>query len=325
MPLRDLLKRKDKENIHDNAHHGGPPPSSTAPPAVPDPGPPTHEAPEFVFMRSDTNTQELINPPSFAHREAHVAAGTNESEHDHHQRRRSFFRRKSSAASTATVSSVSSSGALHGESHHGANKGGDARRLSGRLQLRPRSRTASTTSVHVPADLPRIEDDDHVGGADEAENREAQWERRATLLAGESSTAIGGGVGVAGAPTGTSSRPATPLSYDEIKRQAAAGGLGLGASGDGASSGRRRGGSVSDPQGDETIQEAIRLHEAGELEQSTAMFGRLADPAGQNNALSQVLYGLALRLVYEPSLASSAEHGRAGAFLIIIIIIIIGS
>ena len=27
------------------------------------------------------------------------------------------------------------------------------------------------------------------------------------------------------------------------------------------------------------------------------MFGRLADPSGANNALSQVLYGLALRLV----------------------------
>lgn len=31
------------------------------------------------------------------------------------------------------------------------------------------------------------------------------------------------------------------------------------------------------------------------LEQSTEMFGRLADPNGANNALSQVLYGLALR------------------------------
>lgn len=32
-----------------------------------------------------------------------------------------------------------------------------------------------------------------------------------------------------------------------------------------------------------------------DLEASTAMFGRLADPNGANNALSQVLYGLALR------------------------------
>jgi hypothetical protein len=32
-----------------------------------------------------------------------------------------------------------------------------------------------------------------------------------------------------------------------------------------------------------------------ELVKSTTMFGRLADPDGENNALSQVLYGLALR------------------------------
>ena len=34
-----------------------------------------------------------------------------------------------------------------------------------------------------------------------------------------------------------------------------------------------------------------------ELEKSTDMFRRLADPDGANNALSQVLYGLALRCV----------------------------
>jgi hypothetical protein len=34
-----------------------------------------------------------------------------------------------------------------------------------------------------------------------------------------------------------------------------------------------------------------------ELEKSTDMFRRLADPNGANNALSQVLYGLALRYV----------------------------
>ncbi|KAJ5936251.1 hypothetical protein N7454_005549 [Penicillium verhagenii] len=43
------------------------------------------------------------------------------------------------------------------------------------------------------------------------------------------------------------------------------------------------------------IQEAIRLHESGDLERSTQMFGQLANPNGANNPLSQVLYGLALR------------------------------
>ena len=32
-----------------------------------------------------------------------------------------------------------------------------------------------------------------------------------------------------------------------------------------------------------------------DLEASTALFGRLAEPGGANNALAQVLYGLALR------------------------------
>ena len=36
---------------------------------------------------------------------------------------------------------------------------------------------------------------------------------------------------------------------------------------------------------------------AAELDKSTKMFAKLADPDGANNALSQVLYGLALRLV----------------------------
>ena len=38
-----------------------------------------------------------------------------------------------------------------------------------------------------------------------------------------------------------------------------------------------------------------------ELEVSTKMFGKLADPNGANNALSQVLYGLALRYDNYPS------------------------
>jgi hypothetical protein len=58
---------------------------------------------------------------------------------------------------------------------------------------------------------------------------------------------------------------------------------------------RDRSRSISDQEGDVNIQEAIRLHEEGDLTISTHMFGQLADPKGANNALSQVLYGLALR------------------------------
>jgi hypothetical protein len=59
-------------------------------------------------------------------------------------------------------------------------------------------------------------------------------------------------------------------------------------------------GPISTKHADDDIQEAIRLHEEGDLENSTRMFGRLADPNGENNALSQVLYGLALRYVSWP-------------------------
>ena len=64
---------------------------------------------------------------------------------------------------------------------------------------------------------------------------------------------------------------------------------------------------------DVNIQEAIRLHEAGDLVNSTKMFGRLADPNGENDPLSQVLYGLALRYVNWPLYAGSdnlPSHGR---------------
>jgi TPR repeat protein len=65
----------------------------------------------------------------------------------------------------------------------------------------------------------------------------------------------------------------------------------------------------------ENIQEAIRLHEAGEYVKSTAMFGRLADPNGPNNPLSQVLYGLALRHGWgiETDLAKALTYLRAAA------------
>ncbi|KAJ9627317.1 hypothetical protein H2203_003779 [Taxawa tesnikishii (nom. ined.)] len=47
----------------------------------------------------------------------------------------------------------------------------------------------------------------------------------------------------------------------------------------------------------------------GDLERSTAIFSRLADPAGANNPLSQVLYGLALRHGWGiPQSTESAIH-----------------
>jgi hypothetical protein len=59
---------------------------------------------------------------------------------------------------------------------------------------------------------------------------------------------------------------------------------------------------------DETIQEAIRLHEAGELTKATEMFGRLAEGG---NVLSQVLYGLSLRHGW----GCTADTARAVTYL----------
>jgi hypothetical protein len=117
------------------------------------------------------------------------------------------------------------------------------------------------------------------GGADDKEGTESQWEKRATILARENEK--------------HRSRPSTPVhgSSPPVIPQ-----LRL----DGATPEEiplSQSKAVSSKAIDEDIQEAIRLHEEGKLEASTALFARLADPKGANNPLSQVLYGLALRYV----------------------------
>lgn len=143
MTLKDLLKKKEK--IHDNV---------IAPivPALEQDA----SAPEFTIMRSDTNTQELISPPTFASDNA--AAHTD----DHSPSKRfSRLRTSSNASTTSKRSSI-------GE-----------KRLSQRLHLpHSRSRASSQSSVNVPSDLPDIQDLSLEG-----EEKEARWEERATILA----------------------------------------------------------------------------------------------------------------------------------------------
>lgn len=128
-------------------------------------------------------------------------------------------------------------------------------------------RKSQITSSSVPSDLPDI----GVG-------EDGDWEKRATILARENEK--------------SRSRPASPTgSTTDLAGMSS---MTLGGSSPG---GGKDKGVVSTKHVDDNIQEAIRLHEAGELETSTRMFGRLADPNGDNNALSQVLYGLALRYV----------------------------
>lgn len=140
MPLRDILKKRDK--IKEDGT------DSQASTAV---LPPT----EFVIMRSDTNTQELIQPPSFAEEDAPPIP----SHESHSSKIASRFRSSSTASTTSKASSK-------GE-----------KRLSQRLHLRSASRASSFSSI-IPEDLPSIED-----GAIGSEEKEAKWEERATILA----------------------------------------------------------------------------------------------------------------------------------------------
>ena len=244
MTLKDILKKKDK--IREDVT-----PSVVSPPGS-DP-----VAEQFTFYRSDTNTQELIEPPSFAD-EAAVPT-SHKSEH----RLSSHFSRLRSSSNASTHSTET-------KISHKSEK-----RLSQRLHLN-RSRTPSTSSINVPTDLPEIKD-----LAIQNEETEARWEERATMLA-------------KGNPNNRSltlnEQPEEATSdqiphHDGFQQK-----IQLDPEhGPSARPGMTR--SVSSAKADENIQEAIRLHESGDLVASTAMFGRLAD----SNAMAQILYGLALR------------------------------
>ncbi|KAL1901744.1 hypothetical protein Cpir12675_000252 [Ceratocystis pirilliformis] len=112
-----------------------------------------------------------------------------------------------------------------------------------------------STSDNVPANLPAIETSQP--------DAETQWEKRATILA------MGGSQ--PGSPNTTAPSPihaTNPFQWSAPQ---------------------------SNKELDSDIQRAIRLHEEGDLTNSTRIFAKLANPAGANNPLSQVLYGLALR------------------------------
>jgi hypothetical protein len=235
MTLKDLLKKKDK--IKDE---GATPAMRSGPILSPD-------VPEFQFFRTTTSTQESIEPPSFP------GDPTREQPLLSPEPRGAFgrFRRHSNAASQG--------------SHTGTTEG-----VAKGLERLHFGRTRSSSSAHVPENLPEVGGD----GVARTEDEEAKWEKRATVLVTEGALNQGGVSG----PSTPRVEVAPPLSP----------GMRPG-------TGRTRSPSVTAPGDEENILEAIRLHEKGNLEASTALFGRLADPVAHNNALAQVLYGLALR------------------------------
>jgi hypothetical protein len=244
MPLKDLLKKKDK--IKDEGASG-----------TPQNGPALgHDVPEFQFYRTTTSTQEAIQPPSFPGDPTRTEAPLLSPKDT-----RGFgrFRRHSNVSSTSSQGSGRASEDGAGRPRSGT--------LSQRLHL---GRSKSQSSVNVPDNLPDV-GDTPVARNDEDE---AKWEKRATMM-------------VQNGPLGQSAPPTPTIEISDAFAD-----MGMTPA---ARPGMPRRPSTSAPADEENIQEAIRLHEKGNLEASTALFGRLADPSSANNALAQVLYGLALR------------------------------
>lgn len=135
-------------------------------PVTPPPG-----APEFRFVRTDTVSQEVIQPPSYDDDDSGNVVSP---------KRRSRFHRNSNNPP------------LSGGNELSPRREKGERRLSERLHLDRRSRSSSATSANIPADLPKIGPD-----VSDAQDREAQWEKRATLLAQRNpnsrSSSVGGG------------------------------------------------------------------------------------------------------------------------------------
>lgn len=266
MGLRDMLKKKEAiDDGHDGAltHDSGN----------------RLQAPEFTFIRSDTNTQEVIHPPR-------GPESIYETQDDANHLRAADAQSTSLAPNTRSrprrlSEAFRSSRSSRGSSPNGSitpDRPSPGRRLSQRLHL---SRSPAS-SENVPADLPDIITTTADG--------ETQWEKRATILArtaGENEALHRSAPCSPLTPSATSGPLSPSLSLQD--------GMGNLRIVDEESRADPKNGIASTPAIDANIQEAIRLHEEGDLDQSTRLFGILADPNGANNPLSQVLYGLALR------------------------------
>ncbi|GAB7352657.1 hypothetical protein MBLNU459_g3023t1 [Dothideomycetes sp. NU459] len=301
MTLKDLLRKHS--NIQASARNSTEKPSSVhSGPEAPIANP----IPEFTFLRTTTLTEEEIHPPSYPGDDEPITPSTPLSVE---KKRRSLFHRASSyQRSRSDTNSTPKSEETNSGSPRKTtpSRPKSERKLSERLHLtgRPRglTRENSSGSINLPQDLGEapaptpapLEPADIKGRVVEVETkeqktaREALWERRATALVldnpllEELRSSLENGNGSSGR---------NDVSYGSPTRK------------------KRAGGSFVDEKEESNIQEAIRLHEGGDLERSTALFGRLADPQGANNPLSQVLYGLALRHGWGiTSSASDAIH-----------------
>lgn len=262
MNLSHLLKKKDK--IRDG---GASPTSSNGATLAP-------HAPEFTFLRTTTSTQETIEPPSFPGDPAREPSPLLSPEpHGMFGR----FRRHSNASAN---------------SHSGAEDG--KQKKGERVHF---GRNRSSTSVNVPDNLPDVGGD---GVARTAEDEE-KWEKRATFLVTSGALNMG-----TSAPSSPGQETTNPMSNGGRAPIVNAPADEVCVCSCGKSEWvlsckiRKASRRLFDctRKGVSWYTECalkMRLTVCSDLEASTALFGRLADPNGANNALAQVLYGLALR------------------------------
>lgn len=195
MPLRDILKKRDHFKFRHKDKDAEKAAERAGTPAVDD-----EQGPEvpFTFLRTTTATQEQIYPPDFPDDNTKTPPKSKSPRRDKSKSpepsaspatspsryRPALFKKRSGASITSTSSTgsyqdvVPSAGSPSADSP--ASKKSE-HRLSARLEklhLGRSSRVVSGSSVHVPAELPDIPKD----GVDETE-KEAEWERRAALLA----------------------------------------------------------------------------------------------------------------------------------------------
>jgi len=146
MPLRNLLKKGARQSS----------------PLHPDQMEASDE-PQFTFLRTTTTHQETISPPSFPGDSLSPAASEGQDKgQDKARKSRSLFKKHSHHSLHSPNSSPGPSA--------------DSRSLGERLHLKS-SRSASSSSVNLPQNLPDAPDPVKHGDDD------SQWEQRATLLA----------------------------------------------------------------------------------------------------------------------------------------------
>jgi hypothetical protein len=267
--LKDLLKKKERTS--EDAHQ------QLAPPAA---------HPEFTFIRSTTESEEVIQPPTYT--DDDDAPRTSKD-----KRRTLGFRHSFHSVTSTSSSSPPLPAAADPSSQPLPSRPKGERRLSQRLHLHRRDRSRSTSaeysSSNLPHDLPEAPDavasprasrldggdEDDEGEAAAQERREEQWEKRATMLAKNSPFRDG------------------QFQAEHGEQRVSASGSENGRKGTGTDATTTT--TMTTTGTDVKMQEAIRLHETGDIRRSTEMFATLADPRGANLALAQVLYGLALR------------------------------